>query len=842
MDTVVTFVDLVNIRSDEYISLYRHTSVIDCMGCSVNSDHTLIAFTARYRQTVTLASTSGESSVPTDSFESFVSELQGASKTPVRFQLSPRSATPQLVQFVPILGKQLKHQIETIAAVHGRTFSTFKVFTTVDTEKQVAEIVRAPVEMKVREDLAWFEWIPERSCLYVLYYVPPDPSRKMRSSKSRPQANYCLTCYSFKSKRAHVVFRTPIYISIGALDQLKIVRLRSGEESNIVLCQQHEFQEAYTGVNLSLYILHHQKVVKLSVALPSHYLKDARVFFDVMGDHLLIYIPGYFLQLVDCSITRPVSISLSLYGKKHVTAFPSQLKTFAAKGDKEEDDLPLPDPGSFITYSEPSNGHKRWIHSIFDREKGAIYRYTIDRTAILTLFEPSSPVSLPLRLRALRLSIITLMDPELVEEILKRIFSGGKVGGEGGVGGSGGRTCSKELLNEYLLGSTYSQFLKEIEANKLGRKRVWLPLLPYTSLPALGEVSEKYEGMLSPFDVTDVHFDVLSKSVLVNRPRFSILGVNRGAPQRSTRSRSTLSSSSSSSQNLSHPHSLSRSRSPQHSPRSSRAPSPPRFARPTAISASSSPSLSHGHTHTRSLRKGFGSNDRLGSRGSGNKDRGSSQSGFPVSRTHSLPGEIGARTTHNPSPRVMQKNSPTSPIHRFFGLVANFLSNENEKDMVAVTGAEEEDDFDTDPDREVVVSELAHSFHTHLTPLNSYTFADCVKFATLYRRCQSDVGEALFSRLATKVSTRSSELLLFDHLCYLSRSIEDLWWPRPLRFSDYFTALGYRCLSLSVFVRLMERGVFQVSVQFVEEVMRHLDNSPENIKLQHLLLHRLPQE
>lgn len=48
-------------------------------------------------------------------------------------------------------------------------------------------------------------------------------------------------------------------------------------------------------------------------------------------------------------------------------------------------------------------------------------------------------------------------------------------------------------------------------------------------------------------------------------------------------------------------------------------------------------------------------------------------------------------------------------------------------------------------------------------------------------------------------------------------------------------------LTVSVFVRLMERGVFHVSVQFVEEVLRHLDNTPEDIKLQHILLHRLPQ-
>lgn len=45
---------------------------------------------------------------------------------------------PLTLQFVPIVGEQRKHQIETIAAVKGREFSTFKVFTKVDIAKQVA--------------------------------------------------------------------------------------------------------------------------------------------------------------------------------------------------------------------------------------------------------------------------------------------------------------------------------------------------------------------------------------------------------------------------------------------------------------------------------------------------------------------------------------------------------------------------------------------------------------------------------------------------------------------------------------------------------------------------------
>lgn len=166
--------------------------------------------------------------------------------------------------------------------------------------------------------------------------VPFQVAHFQRATKDAPRSNYVFLCYSFLAKRAHVVFKSPLYIQIGPQDILSVVRLRSGAESNIVLCQQHQHQVAYTGVKLSLFFLQHKKVVKLSVSLPPPLLTNAVTFFDVMGallppptpismcvvlsaltvigDHLLIYIPGYFLQLIDSGIDRSLSVSLSLYG------------------------------------------------------------------------------------------------------------------------------------------------------------------------------------------------------------------------------------------------------------------------------------------------------------------------------------------------------------------------------------------------------------------------------------------------------------------------------------------------------------------------------------------------
>lgn len=113
-------------------------------------------------------------------------------------------------------------------------------------------------------------------------------------------------------------------------------------QNGLCLCQQHEPDStAHKGlgqnnIKVTIYILHHRMKLKISIAMPSGNfdtissdLMDAHVFFDSIGDLLMIYIPGYYLQFVDCGEEHEPCGGLYFSGSRFATMLPQQVGEFA---------------------------------------------------------------------------------------------------------------------------------------------------------------------------------------------------------------------------------------------------------------------------------------------------------------------------------------------------------------------------------------------------------------------------------------------------------------------------------------------------------------------------------
>ncbi len=103
----------------------------------------------------------------------------------------------------------------------------------------------------------------------------------------------------------------------------------------------------------------------------------------------------------------------------------------------------------------------------------------------------------------------------------------------------------------------------------------------------------------------------------------------------------------------------------------------------------------------------------------------------------------------------------------------------------------------------------------------------------LFRYITSSIQDTQDKRLSS---------VSFDILEHLHNSLEELGFPFPRGFHSMFVRLGYSCLSRNLFIQYMNRGVFTIEEDFVEEVVNLLSdcNSPEDHHFKSLLINRLP--
>ncbi|XP_049858865.1 protein pigeon isoform X1 [Schistocerca gregaria] len=101
---------------------------------------------------------------------------------------------------------------------------------------------------------------------------------------------------------------------------------------------------------------------------------------------------------------------------------------------------------------------------------------------------------------------------------------------------------------------------------------------------------------------------------------------------------------------------------------------------------------------------------------------------------------------------------------------------------------------------------------------------------------EQEKGFALIDQLDE--DRRNVMFVLLERYYY---AIESLAFPLPQGFTSFFTYLGYRTLSFSMFLQYLQRSVFELQIDVMKAIMADTDDSKEGVKRKLRLLLFLPR-
>mmetsp|Transcript_17905 Transcript_17905/g.53799 ORF Transcript_17905/g.53799 Transcript_17905/m.53799 type:complete len:964 (+) Transcript_17905:446-3337(+) len=102
---------------------------------------------------------------------------------------------------------------------------------------------------------------------------------------------------------------------------LHLVELANG---GLCLCQQHVPTEQSLSLRVTVFVLHHQCRLDFEVPLRQltwQRVRVSRVFFSAVAGQLMVYVPGHYLRLLDCSHNHPPTAGLCVLGR-HASPLP----------------------------------------------------------------------------------------------------------------------------------------------------------------------------------------------------------------------------------------------------------------------------------------------------------------------------------------------------------------------------------------------------------------------------------------------------------------------------------------------------------------------------------------
>ncbi|XP_046354825.2 uncharacterized protein LOC124134166 isoform X1 [Haliotis rufescens] len=118
----------------------------------------------------------------------------------------------------------------------------------------------------------------------------------------------------------------------------------------------------------------------------------------------------------------------------------------------------------------------------------------------------------------------------------------------------------------------------------------------------------------------------------------------------------------------------------------------------------------------------------------------------------------------------------------------------------------------------------------------------CHLLWSLRRTESSGYDDDILPNLCEAADDEEYELFQLYERLYLM--LCELCFPSPPGFQTYFTALGFRCLHLRLFLQYVDRGVLSLTGQFVTQLLADVpdcDEDKENSEIKYQIISRLPK-
>ncbi|EGC37104.1 hypothetical protein DICPUDRAFT_150327 [Dictyostelium purpureum] len=260
---------------------------------------------------------------------------------------------------------------------------------------------------------------------------------------------------------------------------IHIVRLPT---VGLCLCHQEESSKPTLSIKISIYLLHLKQKIRYSIPLNTmddgwSAVSKTRVLFDNFGSLLMVYVPGYFFQFIDCAHDHDPSFGITLYSKDLSTPLAGMNHSQDSSDIVSVRSPPLPNKisqsvipfyflngnisgekpeksassssGNGNTHDKSSTKNSRFL---FDYTNGILYHYQFDRESIRKLFEVGMDPGTDIQ--AIHLAIIHMNDVELGSSIITHAAKNNLI--------------TTDLLKEYILASTYHTLKNTQLENAIG--------------------------------------------------------------------------------------------------------------------------------------------------------------------------------------------------------------------------------------------------------------------------------------------------------------------------------------------------------------------------------------
>eukprot|EP00040_Diaphanoeca_grandis_P032775 m.199425 g.199425 ORF g.199425 m.199425 type:complete len:1059 (-) comp32733_c2_seq1:42-3218(-) len=475
-----TFIEMLNLETQEHKLLYTHSEVTEIVGASVNHECTLLGFTTL----VQYHNSDQNENAFENVYESYLVEVQ--SQRPMLFNFNTPRHHYQRVQFLYSESRTLSHLL---LFRHKESIDVYAIHT--GQGQHGIEIVDpAPHSEEIARRFIWFQFDLSRQCIYFLYLRP--------SQHCALGYDTMLKCVQFTSKNRYEVkmdvalpletlwagfadFKTE-YCNVPCSHSLtfspfnmEVVHMNG---AGLCVCFQHAPHTATktngtrgatgtptqddvtttSSISYSVFVLHHSCTLVYSIPLPESVptsaLPGIRLHFASLNELLLVYIPGMVMQLVDCGSKHEPGHHFVLLGDV-VPTLP---------GHPREPSGGSPPAVSYFELVRQTDGRNAYGVAIFDVRDGVAYTFEMNRNAIFDIFSKESE-TLARRTLALHLAIVHLSDPALTRRILEYFFAVSP------------DKLHLEILTEYLIGNAYMSMQQH------SMERDFLRLLPMTSIP-----------------------------------------------------------------------------------------------------------------------------------------------------------------------------------------------------------------------------------------------------------------------------------------------------------------------------------------------------------------------
>lgn len=316
---------------------------------------------------------------------------------------------------------------------------------------------------------------------------------KRKNQTARNQ--YVLRCIEFPDRKPVATFKRSLEMDLHILgmrakDNMQIVRFAG--ENAYCLCQQLA-NPVGNVIKVSVWIFHHD--IKFDIDIPfvpppsfsvstmsappspssssgvafeysPDYMTRVKVFFDSIGDLLVIYVPGVYLQLIDCAVDHEPTVNLVLSGPTFNSSLPDMDPSVPALVE------------TFEMRGETKNGKRL---SLLDRVRGLLYEYKLNQNTIVTATSMPDP---GLHKQLLALALLHVQDEDTPESIMLNLLR--KHPG----------LVTADLMKYFLLGAPYREYRKK---NDVVHKKVasLLPIIPAAIPPSNSHSNSKPSSLSS---------------------------------------------------------------------------------------------------------------------------------------------------------------------------------------------------------------------------------------------------------------------------------------------------------------------------------------------------------